>query len=272
MKKSINRILLSIFAVLAVFSSSLTVSATDITVLPPKPDTDYFVTDLAGVLNQLTIDDVTSKNTEKLGPASEVVVLTVNSIGTSYTLEQFTDEVFRSWQIGGQNEEGILFVMEISGGNYRAKIGPGLSDKFTQETLQEILDTQVESYFSVADYNAAATSFVNSVVNIVATEDGLPDEVSKADGSSSTDTESSTTEEESSIGSVIWGIFQVILVIILILVALAIGFIVFANIRAQKIKAARRAQRSQRQRTGNPNSSERRSGQAPRRRPPPQDK
>ncbi len=215
------------FTVFADESSDTSINS--LNAVPTKPVGEYHVTDLGEVLSTLTIDEITDKNTDDLSGKGEVVVVTVPSL-TGMDLKTFTEQLYSQWQIGGEEQNGALLVMDIGGENYHSYVGTGFGSTFTSNSIRQILDTGVEAYFDSGDYNTAATNFATSItntVNLVSTE-----------GTTSTPATTETAETETSFWGVLWSIVQVILIILVVIIILVVGFIFYMSYKAQKEREA----------------------------------
>lgn len=247
LKKSANIMLV----LTLIFSMTIGVFATE-TVVPTKPD-DYYVYDMAEVINDVTSQEITLLNTDELAEYGEIIIVTITSSGDT-ALSDYAEELFDTWEIGGESSTGALLLMDIEGDNYRSIVGSGFSSYVSESQLKDILDGQVEYYFDSKDYDSAASIFVSAISSKLMPTDSSTDDEASTDDSTTDDLEAEdviveeTVEEDeaktNSFGSVMLAIFKVILVIILILLIIVVGFLILVNIKSQKRRKNRKGRRN----------------------------
>ncbi|MFI3325023.1 MAG: TPM domain-containing protein [Clostridia bacterium] len=256
--KLISKKLFSILvAITLICSIPFAIFATESDSLPSKPD-NYYVYDMAEVINDEIAEEITLANTDNLAEYGEIVIVTVKSVDDT-TLSDYATELFSYWDIGGDDDKGALLVLDIEGENYRSVVGSGFNTYLSETQLKDILDGQVEYYFAMEDYNSAAQIFVTAITDKIvptSTTDESEESADTSDESIDENTEEETDQETEVLTedttdetdgnkalSVVFSIFKALLVIVLILLIIVIGFLVLVNLRSQKRRKSRRKNR-----------------------------
>lgn len=153
-KKSLA-LVLSIFLLLG---GTLQICAADTDKLPDPPASCVY--DPAGVIDAQTEQQINqASNALYALSGAQIVIVAVDETGYS-DLSEYADDLFNYWGIGdGEQNNGVLFVMEISTFKYWAALGYGLEEKVTSTVLQRIFDSGMESAFDGKQYDRAASIF-----------------------------------------------------------------------------------------------------------------
>lgn len=240
----------------------------------PSISEDFFVYDEVGVISKETRETLV-ENCDYLASqfGAQIVCVVVKSLNGA-NIETYTDKVRETWMVGGQDGYGIIFVIDVDGDDYWAVASKGLKEQFTNEDLQELLDTHVEPYFAQKDYDGAVKSFVhNAAEEIEPYIQSLIDSgvrirtntvrlsgTKETIASENTDEETEVTEvpvEKQKRPSVIGKIIKTIFVVVLSLVIIAIVVLAIAVVHGEMVKAQRKKERAQqsRERMNRENSS-----------------
>ncbi|MFI3205769.1 MAG: TPM domain-containing protein [Clostridia bacterium] len=243
-------------AVIMTFTVSMAFSAVATTTtavsVPGKPD-DSYILDLAGIVSDETEADVDQRNSQLSENQAEVYVVTINSTGDD-SMEDFAKMIFTNWEIGGETENGVLFLINENttgdtGATYYALAGIGLNSYFGEDVLKNLIKQDVEPDFALADYDSAVDSFVKACVEELTGAESVLSDDYQADDS----TETTESESDGGILGAIFGFIVNLFLIVLIIVVLAIIVLVLLNLRAQNIRKKRR---DSRRGTGRANSTE----------------
>ncbi len=257
-------------------SSASSTATTNITI--PSASSDFYVYD-----EMNTISDTTRQSIVQTGEylnaqyGAQIVVAVFNTLG-DYNIESFTNQLLTSWNVGGSDGYGLVFLMDVSEDDYYCISGAGLKQLYTSSKIQTILDDNIESVFAQKNYDAAALAFVNACTSdlekymqdlaasgVVLVKNSNTTATASTTGDSTdvqtTDTESGTTETTKSSGGFL-GFLKALVIIILVLVILLCILFVVAYMHGQKVKRERaEARRRNAQRRGGSSSSSQRSTQ-----------
>lgn len=148
--------------------------------IPPAPDENVYVHDFAGMLEADQARDIMAVGAalERAGGA-EVVVVTVDSLG-GYPIEEYANELFRSWGIGDrQKNNGVLLLVNkenvLAGrsGRVRIEVGYGLEGAIPDGKAGRILDEYVLPAWESGDYSTGIYQGYMAIAKLVADEYGL---------------------------------------------------------------------------------------------------
>lgn len=199
MKKSKKSRFFALFAIIIVLALNFTVFAkTDV----PSHTDKFFVNDFANVL-----DDETEQYIFETGKAynsgggSQVVVLTMNSIGSD-SVEEFSVKTARQWGIGSKDEDnGVLILLVIESRDIRIEVGYGLEGVLNDGKCGRFIRNASEM-LSAGDYSGGIRQIYSDVIN---------------------ELESPTPDDENDEGSIVLETIFVIVIIILLLIFNIIG-------------------------------------------------
>jgi len=118
----------------------------------PEPSDNFFVNDLAGVLDQDDYAAIFAMNDQLAGGGSQIVVLTVDFLG-GMSIDDYALEVFNRWEIGdAERNNGVLIVLAIAEEDYFVATGSGVEAVISSGQIQVILDRYMEPYFDRSEY------------------------------------------------------------------------------------------------------------------------
>lgn len=211
----------------------------------PSPTDSFYVLDQANVLSEETenkIVDGSNKLNDTYG--AQIVVVTVNDVGDN--LKDYCYKLFETWKIGGDKQNGLLFLLDVGGDTYYSMAGSGLMDKFTNDALSTMLQTYLEPSFAQKDYSAGVDTLYTEALKetnaYLASIGG-----STTSQASSSSKSGDTTKSSGGFTSILKGIGVFILIIILI-AALGLVFIYLRGQAQRKKRQQRRLASRSRQR------------------------
>ena len=141
-----------------------------------SPDTDFYVTDKAGVLSDSTKRNIVSKNDYLYSETgAQIVVVTVNSTG-GLTREEYAYELANSWGIGdAEKNNGVLLLLDIGGQDAQCMQGRGLEDQLPTTTLSRILQEDLADDFFAGNYDAGVQKTFAALYSEVCAIYGIPE-------------------------------------------------------------------------------------------------
>ena len=207
------------------------------------------------MLDEAEVFDLDSEN--KLTAKSEslktdtgldlYIVTTKNKNGAS--LKDYTYAIFDSWNIGGNEDKGIILVLDIEGDNYYLKPGDSIRDVFTGTVLQGYLDTYLEGDYAEGNYSDGAVKLHDALSALARrnyeVSESLPPIESETDVSTSESEENTDENAEENSGGGFWGFISGFFTVILVIVIILAAFLVFINVRGQIVKKKRREARAE---------------------------
>ena len=140
------------------------------TIGPPQ----NYVTDLAGVLNASTQNDMNAllKSLDTQAKA-QVFVVTVHKIDDDEPVEQFANELFAKWKPGGaKSDRGVLMVFSIEDRKRWIEIGYGLEGILPDGKTGDIGRDMVTD-LQAANYDGAVRTGANEVADVIAKDAGV---------------------------------------------------------------------------------------------------
>lgn len=201
--------------------------------LPDPPASCVY--DPAGVIDAETEQQINqASNALYALSGAQIVIVAVNKTGYS-DLSEYADDLFNHWGIGDKKQNnGVLFVMEISTYKYWAALGYGLEEKVTAAALQRIFDSGMETAFDQKQYDNAAkifceemTATLEQIYDIdVQDWDGVTYRYGSAASAAGPAGGGSTNTAASVIGTVFSGIIG------LLITLAVIAFVLFALLRS----------------------------------------
>ncbi len=133
----------------------LVLSLAALAVNVPKPTSDFYVNDFAGVLSQSTKDAIIAKNEQLEQQTGAQIVVTVVDNAGGLSMEELAYQMFNQWEIGDADENnGVLLLLSIEDDDYHCLQGKGLERLLPTTTLSRILQEDLEPDFAARDYDA----------------------------------------------------------------------------------------------------------------------
>ncbi|AZT91559.1 TPM domain-containing protein [Caldicellulosiruptor changbaiensis] len=145
-----------------------------------KPAENSYVFDYANLIDSSDEEEMRAlaKEIEDKSKA-EIVVVTVETLG-SYTIEEYANELFRSWEIGDKElNNGVLILVNKENlllgkkGRIRIEVGYGLEGAITDGKAGRILDEYAIPAFERNEYSKGIRDTFLAVASEVANEYGL---------------------------------------------------------------------------------------------------
>jgi len=104
---------------------------------------DYFVTDAAGVLSEVTRQDIISSNIDMMERAqgAQIIIVTVEYLDGMYA-DEYARRLFVDWDVGsGGNDNCMLLLLATEEARGYLIVGVGISNAFTNDMANRYLDT-----------------------------------------------------------------------------------------------------------------------------------
>lgn len=142
--------------------------------IPPKPTTNIYVQDYAGVLSAETesrIQSISSQLAQRT--KAQVVVVTVKSLEGA-ALEDYALRLLRQWGIGdAQLNNGVLLLVSTGDRQSRVEVGYGLEGRLPDGKTGRIQDEYMIPYFRSGDFNQGILNGYLALAGEVAKEYNL---------------------------------------------------------------------------------------------------
>jgi uncharacterized protein len=133
---------------------------------PPIPALTGRVMDLAGILDQTTIDTVMEQSARyEASTGRQLVVVTLPSL-QGYPIEDWGLALGRGWGIGqkGKNN-GVLLVVAPKDHALRIEVGYGLEGDLPDATANRIIQSEIIPHFKRGDMNGGVRAGVTAILN-----------------------------------------------------------------------------------------------------------
>ncbi len=157
---------------LALLCGSLSDAPAETVASLPAP-TGY-INDFAGVLSPDVKADLERLCTAVDRQAhAQIAVVTVHTIDNDQPIEDFTTELEDKWKVGAKGtDRGIILLFEIQPRHGRIEVGYGLEGILNDAKVGDI-GRSMTADAAAGNYNAAVTSGVRQIANIIATDAGV---------------------------------------------------------------------------------------------------
>ena len=142
--------------------------------IPPKPTTNIYVQDYAGVLSSETKSRIQSLSSQLAQRTkAQVAVVTVKSIEGA-VLEEYALTILRQWGIGdAQLNNGVLLLVVTGDRQSRIEVGYGLEGRLPDAKTGRIQDQYMIPYFRNGDYDKGILNGYLALAGEVASEYNL---------------------------------------------------------------------------------------------------
>lgn len=119
------------------------------------PQTQYWVTDQAGVLSSSIAKTLTDNATKfEDQTTNQVVLVTVNTLD-GWSIERYGRWLGNTWGIGqADKDNGVLLLVAPNDRKVRIEVGRGLQSTLSNETAQHIIDNEILPKFRDGDLQA----------------------------------------------------------------------------------------------------------------------
>jgi len=129
------------------------------------PKLDSRVIDEAKILSpnvKKDIDLILKEEEEK--SSNQIVVVILNSLH-GYTIEEFSYQLGRYWQIGQKDKNnGVLLVISMEEKKIRIEVGYGLEGALTDKIAHEIINYTIKPNFKANQYELGILKAVNEII------------------------------------------------------------------------------------------------------------
>lgn len=143
----------------------LMAAMTGVLAAAPEPGTDFYILDQAGVLSAGTQSAILEKNQSLYETYGiQIVVVTVADLADA-DITEYTQSILTQWKVGGDEQKGLVLVLDIAGENYFTIAGTGIRSQFTSAELQNLLDTYLEPDFAEKNYDDGVAKFFAEVAD-----------------------------------------------------------------------------------------------------------
>lgn len=140
----------------------------------PQPLDNFYVADYAGVISDEDAETIRSINASlEQRNGAQIVVATVDFLDGE-AIDDVAYQMFNEWEIGSEENLGVLLLMAIGEEDYYCMPGVGLESALPASTLQQILDEQLEPDFAAGNYSAGALKTVRQLASTVEKVTGTP--------------------------------------------------------------------------------------------------
>jgi uncharacterized protein len=102
-------------------------------------------------------------------------VVTIPTFEPYATLDEYANELFKSWKIGKAKEDnGILLIVAQKEKRIRIEVGYGLEEIIPDGLAGEIIRNQIRPYFKDGKYGLGIRAGVQSIVEVISSKKGIP--------------------------------------------------------------------------------------------------
>lgn len=142
--------------------------------IPPKPTTNIYVQDYAGVLSAETKAQINNISTQLASKTkAQVVVVTVQSFEDTPPGD-YALALLREWGVGDKTlNNGLVLVVGVNDHQSRVEVGYGLEGALPDAKTGRIQDEYMIPYFQQGDYNKGILNGYNALATEVAKEYNL---------------------------------------------------------------------------------------------------
>ena len=139
--------------------------------IPPKPTTEVYCQDYAGLLTVDTKKKIVDIGTQLADKTkAQVVVVTVKNLGGS-PIEEYSLTLLRQWGIGDrQLNNGLLLLVAVDDRLSRIEVGYGLEGALPDAKTGRIQDAYLIPYFQKDEYNQGILNTYLALTEVVAKE------------------------------------------------------------------------------------------------------
>ena len=193
---------------------------------PNVADRRVYVADPGNLLSLDVKNSVNNKLDElRKETSAEVGVAVVPSIG-DVPIEEFSEKLFTSWGLGKKDKDnGILLVIAIDQRAARIETGYGTEGIMPDITAKKIIEKDIVPNMKNGDLNAAVSSSVGSIVNLLSDPEYRQELESSAKEPWEQSEESDITKED-------FLIFCIVIAVSVFLVSL--GYFIYDSVRLRK--------------------------------------
>lgn len=157
---------------LPIFTTLLLVLLAAAAISAELPSLTGRVVDNAGLLDPETRASITQRlETHEANSSDQVVVATIQSL-QGEVLEEFANQLFRSWGLGqAEQNNGVLLLVAKDDRKIRIEVGYGLEGTLTDLHAKLIIDNTIVPAFKSGDFARGISDGVDDIITVL-TGDG----------------------------------------------------------------------------------------------------
>jgi len=150
--------------VLLLLGSLVSAFAQKVDVLPP-PNPPRLVVDEAHLLNDYDRNTLEQKlDGLDNSTSNQIAVVTIPTLGDNNDLEDYANNLFRSWGIGGKkHNNGVLVLIVANDHKIRIEVGYGLEGAITDVTANDIIKNDLSPAFKQGNYYSGINAAIESL-------------------------------------------------------------------------------------------------------------
>ena len=161
-----KKIILSVVIVLLCFNTLVFAAL-------PEATTLFYAADYANLLSNDTERFIIEQsNALCQATKAQIVVATVDNMDGKNERE-YGIELARTWQIGGEDDNGVLILVALEERKIDVEVGYGLEGALNDSKVGRFIDTYALEYLKNNDFDAGILNLYKAVLEQVYTEYGL---------------------------------------------------------------------------------------------------
>lgn len=127
----------------------------------PKPNT--YVNDYANVIPDEQ-ETILNQRIRKLEDSTSVqlAIILIDKLPDNMAIEDYAREIGRRWHVGGNRENGIVYVVDVSEHKHRIEVAKRLEGDLPDVVCLEILQT-AKGYYKQKDYFMGVSSIIDDI-------------------------------------------------------------------------------------------------------------
>lgn len=120
----------------------------------PSVTSNKYINDYTGTISKNYTEKIVSIGKElEEKTTAQCVIVVINSTD-SVPIEEYANELFRSWGIGSsEKNNGLLILLAMDDRNWRVEVGKGLEGAIPDVLSNKIMTSYGKPYFSDGNYN-----------------------------------------------------------------------------------------------------------------------
>lgn len=128
----------------------------------------YYVADYANVLSSDVEQQIIDANAklEQTCDGAQIVVVTIDYLPDNYYADEYARQLFNNWHVGSADaNNGILLLLVTQEAKGWLVTGAGLSNKLTNQEVDDLLNDYFWDYVDDGKYEKAVTSVFDQLLN-----------------------------------------------------------------------------------------------------------
>ncbi|MBE7026732.1 MAG: TPM domain-containing protein [Ruminococcaceae bacterium] len=139
----------------------------------PEATTQFYAADYAGILSTQTEQFIVEQsNALCKSTQAQIVVATVKNLEGKNERE-YGIELARKWQIGGEDDNGVLILVALKERKIDVEVGYGLEGALNDSKVGRLIDTYALEYLKNNDFDSGILNLYKAILEQVYTEYGL---------------------------------------------------------------------------------------------------